>query len=107
MRMRDDRFWPRDILEAEEKPSLINEPIAFRDQGDATVLHRFPKQPPLRAAIKDALAHVEVLLSRLESGVYCPADVRAHYEKTVRELYLKSQDEIRVLRDALELVELE
>jgi hypothetical protein len=32
--------------------------------------------------LKDALAHVEVLLSRLESGVQCPADVRAQYEKT-------------------------
>jgi hypothetical protein len=39
--------------------------------------------------------------------VHCPADVRAQYEKTVRELYLRSQDQVRVLRDALELVELE
>jgi hypothetical protein len=105
--MRDDKFWPRDIMEAQEKRSLVNEPITFRDTGEATVLHRFPRQPPLRAAIKDALAHVEVLLSRLETGVYCPQDVRAHYEKTVRELYLRSQDQVRVLRDALEFVELE
>jgi hypothetical protein len=100
-----DRYRPRAI--DDPAISLLNEPIAFRDTGEATLLHRWPKQPPLRAMIKDALAHVEVLLSRLESGVYCPADVRAHYEVTIRELYLRSQDQVRVLRDALELVELE
>jgi hypothetical protein len=100
-----DRYRPRTF----EDPavSLINEVTEYRDRGSATVLHKWPRQPPLRAVLKDALAHVEVLLSRLESGVHCPADVRAHYEKTVRELYLRSQDQVRVLRDALELVELE
>jgi hypothetical protein len=81
-----DRYRPRDLLEDPVVVSLINKGPSYRDHGDATVLHRFPRQPPLRAAIKDALAHVEVLLLRLETGVHCPADVRAHYEKTVREL---------------------
>jgi len=38
--MRDDKYWPRDIPEPEQKVSLLNEPIAFRDTGEATVLHR-------------------------------------------------------------------
>jgi len=35
--MHDDKFWPRDIMEAEAKPSLINEPISFRNTGRAAV----------------------------------------------------------------------
>jgi hypothetical protein len=105
--MQDKKYWPHDIAEPEPKISLLNEVREFRDREGATILHRWPKQPPLKAVPKDALAHVEVLLSRLEGGVYCPADVRAHYETTVRELYLRSQDMVRVLRDSLDLIELE
>jgi hypothetical protein len=72
-----NKYWPRDTMEAEQKVSLLNEVREFRDREGTTVLHRWPRQPPLRAAIEDALAHVEVLLSRFEGGVYCPADVRA------------------------------
>ena len=61
----------------------------------------------MRAMMADALAQLEMLLGRLEAGLYCAADVRASHEKTVRELYLRSQDEVGVLRDALDLVELE
>jgi hypothetical protein len=105
--VRERQRRPRDIAEPQQKVSLLNEMPEFRDREGTTVLHRWPRQPPLRTAIKDALAHVELLLSRLECGVYCPADVRAAYETVVRELYLRSQDEVRVLQAALELVELE
>jgi hypothetical protein len=97
--MMDD--WTKDRYRPRQKVP------AYRDLGDATVLHRWPKALPLRAVLKDALPHLEVLLSRLERGVYCPKDERAHYEQTARELYLRSQNQVRVLRDALDLAELE
>jgi hypothetical protein len=93
--------------EPPQRVSLLNEMPEYRDRGETTVLHRWPRAIPLRAVLKDALANLEVLLSRLEGGVRCPEDVRAHYETVIRELYLRSQDQVRVLRDALELVELE
>jgi len=104
--MMDDRkrYWPRTI--DDPATTLINEEPVFRNRDGATVLHRWPSIP-LRAVLADALATTEALLTRLESGVKMPDDVRLHYETAIRELYLQTQDQVRVLRDALELVELE
>jgi hypothetical protein len=94
--MRDDR-------DRIQLTSLLNEVIEYRDRGAATVLHRWPKQVPLRAVVEDALAQVEVLLSKLESGVHIGAGDRQHAERTIKALYLQCQDMTRVLRDSLEL----
>jgi hypothetical protein len=83
--------------------SWLNEAAEFRDRTAATVLHRWPKQVPLRATIEDALAHVEVLLGKLEAGVHIADGDRQHAERTIRALYLVCQDMTRVLRDAAEL----
>ena len=61
--------WPHDIAEPEQKVSLLNEPIAFRDTGDAAVLRRWPKARPLHAVVAETLANVELLLGQLEAGV--------------------------------------
>jgi len=71
------------------------------------VLHHWPRQLPLRAVIEDTLAHVEVLASRLEGGVHIAEGNRAQAQTTIREHYLRSQDMVRVLRDCLDLSELE
>jgi hypothetical protein len=38
-------------VEEPVRTSLLNEPIAFRDTGDATVLRPWPKARPLHAVI--------------------------------------------------------
>ena len=69
-----DRYRPRTF----EDPavSLVNEPVAFRDYGDATVLRRWPKARPLHAVIAETLSNVELLLAQLESGVSVPDSQR-------------------------------
>jgi hypothetical protein len=91
-----DRFRPRDLLTDPSPTSLINEAPEYRDRGAARVLHKWPRQVPLRGVLAETLANVEMLLAKLESGVHCPPDVRVHYEKTVRELYLRCEDVRRV-----------
>jgi hypothetical protein len=85
--------------------SLLNEVVEYRDRGLATVLHRWPKQVPLRAVLLDALAQTQLLLARLDAGVYLAQDaaVCGRAEVTLRELYLRTQDQVRVLEDALAL----
>jgi len=91
------------------RPSLLNETVEYRDRGQATVLHGWPKEMPLRAVLLDALAQTQVLLGRLEGGVYLAKDVcerserRAECEATIRQLYLRTQDQVRVLEAALDL----
>jgi hypothetical protein len=47
---------------------------------------------------------MQVLLARLEGGVYVPqGGPRAEYEAAVRQLYLRTQDQVRILADCLEL----
>ena len=101
-----DRYRPRTLDDA-EPPSLINEPIAFRDTGSAAVLRRWPKAMPLRALLGDCLAQTQSLLASLECGVQVPADQRLHYEAQLRQLFLRSQDMVRILQDCMELAELE
>ena len=99
-----DKFRPRSLLDDPEPVSLINETTEYRDRGSATVLHRWPKEMPLRAVLADTLAQTQLLLGRLECGVYVAKDApRAEYETTIRELYLRTQDQVRVLEAALDL----
>jgi len=65
----------RDYSEPPVRPSLLNEVPVYRDRGDARVLHRWPREMPLRAVLLDALAQTQVLLGRLEGGVYLAKDV--------------------------------
>ena len=96
-----DRYRPRTF----EDPavSLVNEPVAFRDYGDATVLRRWPKARPLHAVIAETLANVELLLAQLESGVRVADSQR----QLVRDLYVATQRQREVLSAALRLEELE
>jgi hypothetical protein len=88
--------------------SLLNETVEYRDRGLATVLHRWPRELPLRAVLLDALAHTQLLLARLEGGVYLAKDAAGRRaEETIRQLYLRTQDQVRVLEAALELEGLE
>ena len=64
-----DKYWPRDIAEPEQKVSLLNEPLIFRDTGNAAVLRKWPKARPLHAVIAECLANIELLLAQLEAGV--------------------------------------
>jgi hypothetical protein len=82
----DDKYWPRDTAEPEQKVSLMNEAITFRDTGDSTVLHKWPKARPLHAVIAETLANVELLLAQLESAVRVPDNQTA----VVRELFVCS-----------------
>ena len=61
---------------------------------------------PLRGVLADALAQTQLLLSRLEGGVYLAKDAterRAEHEATIRQLYLRTADQVRVLEAALDL----
>jgi len=98
-----DRYWPHGIPEPEQKASLLNEPIAFRDTGDARVLHRWPKGRPLHAVVAECLANVELLLGQLEAGVR----VTDNQRDLVRQLYVATQRQREVLAAALRLEELE
>ena len=56
--------------------------------------------------VLDALAQTQLLLGRLDAGVYLTEDAaarRAEHEATIRQLYLRTQDQVRVLEAALEL----
>jgi len=97
-----DRYRPR-TLDDPEPPSLINEPIAYRDQGDATVLHRWPKARPLHEVIAETLANVELSLAQLECGVR----VADNQRDLVRQLYVSTQRQREILAAALRLEELE
>jgi hypothetical protein len=74
--MLDDRnrFRPRRYDEDAPPVSLLNETVEYRDRGLATVLHRWPKELPFRAVLLDALAQTQLLLARLEAGVYLTKD---------------------------------
>ena len=53
MRMRDDKYWPRDIAEVEEKVSLINEPLVAPDRT-SEILNVCPGGSDLSARPSDA-----------------------------------------------------
>ena len=107
-----DKYWPRDIAEPEQKVSLLNEPLIFRDTGNAAVLRKWPKARPLHAVIAETLANVELLLGSwrvelllglLEAGVR----VADNQRDLVRQLYVATQRQREVLLAALRLEELE
>jgi hypothetical protein len=101
----DDKYLPRRYDEDSPAPvSLLNETVEYRDRGAATVLHRWPRELSLRAVLLDALAHTQLLLARLEGGVYLAKNAAPpRVEETIRQLYLRTQDQVRVLEAALEL----
>jgi hypothetical protein len=92
-----DRFRPRQIEDV--ATSLINEPVAFRDTGDSTVLHRWPKARPFHAVVAENLANVEALLAYLEAGVRVADSQRG----LVRGLFVATQRQREVLAAALRL----
>jgi hypothetical protein len=85
------------------KVSLLNEPVVYRDTGDATVLRRWPKARPLHAIVAETLAHIELLLGQLEAGVRVADNQRG----LVRDLFVATQRHRDVLAAALRLEELE
>ena len=97
--MRDDRFWPRDIAEVEDKVSLINEPLSVPD--DTTALPTVYRERPLHAVLCESLKQTKELLTRLEArGVYVPRN--AHRE-VVRLLYVATRNQVKALAACLEL----
>ena len=105
--MLDDRnrFRPRRYDEDAPPVSLLNETVEYRDRGAATVLHRWPRELPLRAVLHDALAQTQLLLARVEAGVYLAKDAAGQQrsEETIRQLFCRTQDQVRVLEAALDL----
>ena len=61
--MRDDRFWPRDIAEVEDKVSLINEPLSVPD--DTTALPTVYRERPLHAVLCESLKQTKELLTAI------------------------------------------
>jgi len=99
----DRRYRPR-TLDDDEPPSLINQPPT----REGAISHpRWWSERAPRPVLADALAASEALLDRLERGVHIAEGDRVQAQATIRELYLRSQDMVRVLRDCLDLSELE
>jgi hypothetical protein len=86
-----------------DKVSLLNEPVVYRDTGEATVLRRWPRARPLHAIVAECLANVELLLGQLEAGVRVADNQRG----LVRDLFVATQRQRDVLAAALRLEELE
>src|SRR6516165_620167 len=89
----------RNRFQAFEEPpprvSLLNEPVVFRDYGDAT----WPRARPIHAVIAETLANVELLLAHLQSGVWAPDSQRP----MVRDLFVQTLRQREVLTAALRL----
>jgi hypothetical protein len=101
--MRDDRYWPRDIAEVEEKVSLINEPLVAPD--GTTALPVCYRERPLHAVLCESLKQTKELLTRLEArGVYVPKDAQ---REVVRLLYVATRNQVKALAATLELERLE
>jgi hypothetical protein len=99
--MRDDQYRPFDILELEDKVSLLNEPI--RDE----VIELRPGQSAasLHALLVGVRNQAQALLDRLETrGVYVPKDQQ---REVVRLLYVATRNQVRALAACLELEGLE
>ena len=60
------KYWPAQIDEVEDRPSLINEPLP----PDNVIA--LPKTRPLHAVLVETLNSTKALLTRLESGVTVP-----------------------------------
>jgi hypothetical protein len=103
MRMRDDKYWPRDIAEVEDKVSLINEPLTSPD--GTVALPTVYREPPLHSVLCKSLVQTKELLNRLEArGVYVPRDGQ---REVVRALYVATRNQVRALSAVLELEGLE
>ena len=103
MRMRDDKYWPRDIEEVGEKPSLINEPLAA--PNGTVALPVIYRERPLHAVLCESLVQTKELLNRLEArGVYVPRDAQ---REIVRLLYVVTRNQVKALAATLELEGLE
>jgi hypothetical protein len=101
--MMDDKFWPRDIAELEEKVSLINEPLAAPD--GTTALPVCYRERSLHAVLCESLKQTRELLTRLElRGVHVP---RAEQREVVRLLYVATRNHVKALAACLELEGLE
>jgi hypothetical protein len=96
--MSNDRYNPRRI--EDDAVSLINEPIG-PIADDVVVLGCVRREPPLRAAMLNALSHTQVLLGHLERGV--PAST-PRQRLVVRELYERSQAQLEALSAAVDVL---
>jgi hypothetical protein len=71
MRMRDDKYWPRDIAEVAQKVSLINEALTSPD--GTVALPVVQREKPLHALLCESLVHTKELLNRWRRGAsMCP-----------------------------------
>jgi hypothetical protein len=99
--MRDDRYRPFDFAELEDKPSLINEPI----RGEVIELRPGQSVASLHALLVGVRNQALALLERMENrGVQV---ARAEQREVVRELYVQTRRQVKVLAAVLELDGLE
>jgi hypothetical protein len=98
-----DRFWPRDVTEVEQRPSIINE--ALDAPEGTTALPVVQRDKPLHAVLCESLKQTRELLIRLEArGVYVPRDAQ---REIVRLLYVATRNQVKALAACLELEGLE
>ena len=98
-----DKYWPRDIAEVEERPSLINEPLSAPD--GTTALPTVYRERPLHTVLCESLKQTRELLNRLElRGVQV---ARAEQREVVRLLYVATRHQAKALIATLELQGLE
>jgi hypothetical protein len=99
--MRDDKFWPRDIAEVEQKVSLLNEPI----REEVIELRPGQSAASLHALLVGVRNQAQALLDRLETrGVYVP---REGQREVVRALCVATRNQVKALAACLELEGLE
>jgi len=93
-----DKYWPRDIAEVDERPSLINEPLSAPD--GTTALPVCYRERPLHAVLCESLKQTRELLNRLElRGVQV---ARAEQREVVRLLYVATRHQVKALAAVLE-----
>ena len=91
-----NKYWPAQIDEVEDRPSLIKEPLP----PDNVIA--LPKTRSLYAMLCQTLIDTQALLARMEAGVQVQQQ-----REVVRALYVASRNQAKALIAVLELRGLE
>jgi len=93
-----NKYWPAQIDEVEDRPSLIKEPLP----PDNVIA--LPKTRSLYAMLCQTLIDTQALLARMEAGVQVQHNEQ---REVVRALYVASRNQAKALIATLELEGLE
>ena len=93
-----NKYWPAQIDEVEDRPSLIKEPLP----PDNVIA--LPKTRSLYAMLCQTLIDTQALLARMEAGVQVQHNGQ---REVVRALYVASRNQAKALIATLELDGLE